>query len=175
MAVQIKPEQAYAYAELLEILSLMEDNYVNKIPKKLMSIFKEYSLPSYEKHINPDIPLEEQNLSETTSALLGMLMLNYWCESEEQKQELKQTFEENERKYQEELREKYNPNNIFNNQKSETTATQVSTNASQNVENTISNSAELPMDYHNFPWYKKIFTKIRNFVYKLFRRQKNPT
>ena len=115
MAVEIKPEQAYAYAELLEVLDLMDQEYVKKVPKKLMNIFKTYADSEYEKHISVDVPLEEQELHEKTTALLAMLLLNYWCESEEEKQSLLEIYKENERKYQEELKEKYNPENIFNN------------------------------------------------------------
>lgn len=115
MAVQIKPDQAYAYAELLEILSCMETEYTKKIPKKLIMIFKENALSNYEKHIDKTKPLEEQKISQKTAALIGMLTLQYWCESDEQKQELINIFKENERVYQEKLRKKYNPDNIFNN------------------------------------------------------------
>ena len=46
-----------------------------------------------------------------------MLNLNYWCETEEEKQELIKHYTENERKYQEELRKKYNTDNIFQKKK----------------------------------------------------------
>lgn len=115
MAVQIKPDQAYAYAELLEILGCMETEYTSKIPKKLITIFKENALSDYENHIDRTKPLEEQKISQKTAALIGMLTLQYWCESEEQKQELINIFKENEKVYQEKLRKKYNPDNIFNN------------------------------------------------------------
>lgn len=176
MAVTIKQNQAYAYAELLEVLSLMEEEYVNRIPKKLMNIFETYKASEYSNHINPEVPLEEQNISEKTSALLAMLMLNYWCDSEEQKQSLKNTFEENERKYQEELKEKYNPDNIFknNNQTINQEATS-STASEQIVDNSSINPADLPMDYSSFPWYKKVITKIKTFIYNLFKSNKTPT
>lgn len=115
MAVQVKPDQAYAYAELLEILSCMEKEYTSKIPKKLIMIFKEHASSNYEKHIDATKPLEEQKISQKTAALIGMLTLQYWCESNEKKQELINIFKENERVYQEKLRKKYNPDNIFNN------------------------------------------------------------
>lgn len=178
MSVTIKPDQAYAYAELLEVLSLMEEDYVNRIPKKLMNIFETHKASEYSNHINPDVPLEEQNISEKTSALLAMLMINYWCDSEEQKQELKKTFEENERKYQEELKEKYNPDNIFKNNNTTKPAKikqNNSTVSEQSVDNLVNNSDSLPMNYNTFPWYKKMFTKIRSFIYKLFKGKKNPT
>lgn len=169
MSVTIKSEQAYAYAELLEILSLMEEEYINRIPKKLLNIFETYKYSEYSNHIDAEIPLEEQNVSEKTSALLAMLMLNYWCDSDEQKQALKNTFEENERKYQEELKEKYNPDNIFKNSSDETSQN-LSTASEQLVNNSTDNSANLPLDYSTFPWYKKLVTKIKTFIYKLFKK-----
>ena len=196
MAVVVKPEQAYAYAEILEILDYMEEEYVSKVPKKLIKVITENASETYERHLDANVPLEEQQISEKTTALLAMLMLNYWCESPEQKQELTDMFNENERKYQEELQRKYDPNNIFNNDpkpasvepkvepKVEQTSqedvlesndvnpsVQVSTLVVENVE---INSENLPMDYNNYPWYKKIATKIRNFIYKLFKKSNTP-
>ena len=115
MAVTIKPEQAFAYAEILEILDYMEEEYVNKIPQKLIKVIKENASDTYERHLDANVPLEEQEISEKTTAILAMLMLNYWCESPEQKQELTDMFNENERKYQEELQRKYEINIILSN------------------------------------------------------------
>lgn len=204
MAVVVKPEQAYAYAEILEILDYMEEEYVSKVPKKLIKVITENASETYERHLDANVPLEEQQISEKTTALLAMLMLNYWCESPEQKQELTDMFNENERKYQEELQRKYDPNNIFNNDpkpasvepkvepkvesKVETKVEQTSqedvlesndVNPSVQVstlvvENVEINCENLPMDYNNYPWYKKIATKIRNFIYKLFKKSNTP-
>lgn len=204
MAVVVKPEQAYAYAEILEILDYMEEEYVSKVPKKLIKVITENASETYERHLDANVPLEEQQISDKTTALLAMLMLNYWCESPEQKQELTDMFNENERKYQEELQRKYDPNNIFNNDpkpasvetkvepkvesKVETKVEQTSqedvlesndVNPSVQVstlvvENVEINSENLPMDYNNYPWYKKIATKIRNFIYKLFKKSNTP-
>lgn len=44
-----------------------------------------------------------------------MLNLQYWCKDENEKKRLKRVYAENERKYQDELREKYNPDNLFKN------------------------------------------------------------
>ena len=213
MAVTIKPEQAFAYAEILEILDYMEEEYVNKIPQKLINVIKENALDTYERHLDANVPLEEQEISEKTTAILAMLMLNYWCESPEQKQELTDMFNENERKYQEELQRKYDPNNIFNNNPKpveepkavvepvkETVKEEATTSNSETVdfessdeslssssveekresvstlvvENVEISSENLPMDYSSYPWYKKIATKIRNFIYKLFKKSNTP-
>ncbi len=214
MAVTIKPEQAFAYAEILEILDYMEEEYVNKIPQKLIKVIKENASDTYERHLDANVPLEEQEISEKTTAILAMLMLNYWCESPEQKQELTDMFNENERKYQEELQRKYDPNNIFNNNPKpveepkavvepvkETVKEEATTSSSETVdfessdeslssssegekresvstlvvENVEISSENLPMDYSSYPWYKKIATKIRNFIYKLFKKANTPT
>lgn len=44
-----------------------------------------------------------------------MLNLQYWYKDENEKERLKSVYAENERKYQDELREKYNPDNLFKN------------------------------------------------------------
>lgn len=137
MAVQVKPEQAYAYAELLEILGYMESIYTNKIPKRLMMVFRENASSAYEKHIDMSKPLEEQKISQKTAALIGMLTLQYWCESDNQKQELINIFNENEIKYQEELRQKYNPDNIFNNNP------QISNKLADNIDETLNEIDEI--------------------------------
>ncbi len=207
MAVQVKPEQAYAYAELLEILSCMEDEYTSKIPKKLIAVFKENASDSYKKHIDVTKPLEEQEISQKTAALIGMLTLQYWCESEEQKQELINIFKENERIYQENLRKKYNPDNIFNNNPSKEDiaenmvedlderlgeideidkvseeerikteemlrAQALEIETRHRLENASEQKAQALIDYNNFAWYKKIFTKIKVAIFNLFRNFK---
>ena len=50
-----------AYAEVDEILNLLEDEYVNKIPKKVRNILKEEKINEYKPEIDVEIPLTEQN------------------------------------------------------------------------------------------------------------------
>ena len=102
-----------SYAEILEILKNMDKIYVDRIPKKLIKFFEENKSNVYDFKYNSELKLNQQNLNENTLALLAMLNLNYWCESEEHKEELIARYNENEQKYQEELQEKYNPDNIF--------------------------------------------------------------
>lgn len=173
MAVQIKPDQAYAYAELLEILTFTDESLVNKIPKKLMNIFHTYASPTYEKHLDRNIPLEDQDVSKKTAALIALLSLNYWCESEEEKAELKSILAENEKIKEQELREKYNPDNIFNNTPS--TVKEPVTKSTTVQQSTSTDSSNLPMDYSKLPWYKKLFTSFKNFLFKIFNKEKNPT
>ena len=91
----------------------METKYQEKIPKKLISFFERNSLKDYKFNIDLAVPLKEQKLKVKTLSLLAMLDLNYWCDTEEEKQNLIKKYSENEIKYQEDLRGRYNPDNIF--------------------------------------------------------------
>lgn len=102
-----------SYVEVLEILKHMDKVYVDKIPQKTIEFFEENKDDNYEFNYDSNVKLDKQNLNDNTLALLAMLNLNYWCENEEHKRELIARYNDNEKKHQEKLREKYNPENIF--------------------------------------------------------------
>ena len=52
------------------------------------------------------------NLKEKTKDIMAIMYMNYWC-SDKEKSDYFKILSQNEKKYQEKLREKYNPNNIF--------------------------------------------------------------
>ena len=114
-----------AYSEVDKILSFMEIRDVEKVPKKMREMFKNEKLQDYEPNIDKNIPLEEQQLERKTLAILAMLNLNYWCENEEEKEELIRAYSNNDKKRNEELREKYNPYNIFKNKNKEREVEQI--------------------------------------------------
>ena len=144
-----------AYTEIDNFIELLDEYNRNKIPKKLREFFKKEKDNNYTKIIDSNIPIQEQNLKEETLALIAMLNLQYWCEDEEEKQRLKKVYSENERKYQDVLREKYNPDNLFKNKK-KTNADVFSTQQMSMVE------------------YKKdtIFTKIKKFILSFVKKDK---
>lgn len=110
----VTKEFAEASAEINEILKYMPKEEVEKIPSKLREFFKEVASKDYVTNINPDLPLDEQQIKEKTKDIIALIYRNYWC-SEEERKELDQKLIENDRKFEEELREKYNPDNIFKN------------------------------------------------------------
>ena len=153
----MKSEEKIAYKQLITILNNMEPEYKEKIPKKLMKLFEENSAEDYEFHLDLTRPLQEQELNSKTLGILAMLNLNYWCETEEEKQELIKHYTENERKYQEELRKKYNTDNIFQknnreNEQEETTEEQVA------------------LVEHRESVIRKLINKIKS----IFHRNENP-
>lgn len=110
----VTKEFAEASAEINEILKYMPKEEVEKIPSKLREFFKEVASKDYVTNINPDLPLDKQQIKEKTKDIIALIYRNYWC-SEEERKELDQKLIENDRKFEEELREKYNPDNIFKN------------------------------------------------------------
>lgn len=142
-----------AYAEVDEILSFMEDVYIDKIPKKLRELFKNERLEDYKSNIDPKIPLDEQKLQKKTFSILAMLNLNYWCEDEKEKQDLIAIYAENDRK-KEELREKYNPDNLFKKKETEQKIEEPQKNTSENT---------VLVEYKEEKFFKKLIKKIMNF------------
>lgn len=130
-----------ACSEVDTILSLMDEKYVNRIPNKLREMFKERKDTNYKPNIDPKISLNEQNLQRETLVILATFCLNYWCESEEEKQELIKAYSENEKKNEAEIREKYNPDNIFKN-------------------NNIQGNTQLTQYHENV--FKKLWNKIKS-------------
>ena len=107
-----------AYTEVNCLLEHMPQSYIDKLPKKLIELIQKQSNEQYNINIDTNKSLIEQNFSKKTKDLIAILKYNYWS-TDEEKQQLKQIFYANENKYQEELREKYNPDNIFKNNKKE--------------------------------------------------------
>ena len=114
----MKAKTKDAYVEVLGILALLDEEQKNRIPKKLKEFFENNKNQDYQVNIDSNIPLEEQNLLQETVDILAMLKLNYWCTNEKEKEGLFHLLNENEKKYQEELRKKYNPNNLFKDKES---------------------------------------------------------
>ncbi len=101
-----------AYSEIYEILTLLDTDYFRRLPNSFIDFIDKERDSNYKPNINKDIPLEKQNLLEDTVNILALLKLDYWC-TEEEKNEFLQILNDNEIQYQNELREKYNPDNIF--------------------------------------------------------------
>lgn len=174
-------KEAYAYAELLEVLSSFDDNDINKIPPGLMQVFQTNALPTYQKHLNLELDLDKLDLQDETIELLTILTLNYWCESEEDKKEIESLLRENNRKEEKEINEKYNPNNIFSNNtishKTEQSTTNItnSTYTDYNYDEqlfTNNISSNLPVDTSTYSIFKKIQIKIIDFIKKYLKINK---
>ena len=147
----MKQSTMEAYAEVDMILNLMDEKYVREIPEKLRTLFKSKKAKDYSKNIVDNKPLKEQNLNKETLAILAVLNYNYWCKDEKRKKELWDIYSENDRKYQQELREKYNPEDILK-----------KNNSPKYVENT---SKEDTIIEYKESIVKKIINKIKSIFH----------
>ena len=154
MSISVNTRQAYS--EVDEFIELLSENEKNEIPKKLREFFKEEKDLDYKKNINASIPIKDQNLKEETLAIIALLNLQYWCKDEAEKNRLKSIYMANEEKYQVELREKYNPDNIFK-KKAE--------NIEENTEENI-NQENMQMIEYKEPFFKKIINKLLSIFHK---------
>lgn len=110
-------ETRQTYSEVNAFLQLIDSNMSNKIPKKLKNFFKREMDKKYQPVLKKNIPLKKQNLRRKTIAIISSLYLQYWCTDMSKKEELLKTYKNNEIKYQEQLREKYNPDMLFKNKR----------------------------------------------------------
>lgn len=110
-------EYSNSLYQINEILKYMEPNLKARIPKKFISYFENNKSQEYSWTIDKSQPLEKQDLLPTTKEILTVLYKEFICDDIE-KIELEKTLSNNEIKYQEKLREKYNPDYIFEDRKS---------------------------------------------------------
>ena len=144
------------YSEVYSILNLLGENFIKKLPKSLYEMIKKEKSSSYNPQYSASLKLEEQDIKKESLSMIALFHLNYWCENEEEKEELKRIFSENEEKYQAELREKYNPDNIFKKRK----VPEIKQEENYNV--------NLPIEIKE----EKFYHRLINFIKKIFRVRK---
>lgn len=143
-----------AYTEVNCLLEYLPQSYIDKLPKKLIELIKEQSDKQYNINIDTNKSLLEQNFSKKTKDLIAVIKYNYWS-TDEEKQRLKNIFYENENKYQKELLEKYNPNDIFKKKEKKI-----------NITETIENNLQMVEYKENL--FRRFLNKIKN----IFRKNK---
>ncbi len=138
-----------SFSEVYEIILHMDKELVNKIPQKFISFIKQNKKDDYVTNIDYTKNINEQELQKGTRVILSIIYRDYLC-SDEKKKELMQNDNIELRKIEEELREKYNIDNLFKrkNNKLEVEEKQLIVNIQKK-------------------WYQKVW----EFVNKLFKRK----
>ena len=108
----VSAEYSEAAVEVLDILKHTRESDVEKIPKKFMKFLEENSSKTYEPNLDHSKSIKEMGLKQKTQDILGVIYLKYWAD-EQGKEKFRAKIKENESKYQEELKEKYNTDNLF--------------------------------------------------------------
>ena len=108
----VSVEYSEAIVEVLEILEYSEDSIVEKIPKSLIEFWQRNKSQTYIPNLDHNKSINKMNLKSKTRSIITMIYLNYLCDDEE-KSNINLILKDNEKKYQQELRDKYNPDNVF--------------------------------------------------------------
>ena len=142
-----------SFREVYDIIEHMEKKIYNKIPIQFIEMLKKNMDTNYYFDIDYSKKLNEQKLLKDTKIILSIIYRDYIC-SEEEKRRLREKDRLDLIKYENELREKYNPNNIFKTKKSDV------------IESSSNNS-----EYTEMIEYKEsIFIRIKNFLNKVFKK-----
>ena len=141
------------YSEVYSILNLLGSSYITKLPKSLFKMIEEEKSSTYNLQYSEDQSLSEQNIKRESLSMIALFHLNYWCNSDEEKEQLKQLLKNNEEKHQAEIREKYNPDNLFKNNKQET------------IQEANVNSNNLAIVEYKESILKKFINKIKSLLH----------
>ena len=162
MALLKKNEIERSYVEILEILKHVEPQYVQKIPLEVIEFFQENKDPEYQFVYDDSVSLIYQDILENTRNLLALLNVNYWCNNEEEKQELVNTYKQNDIKYTQAIEDtKVDPNwnEVFNKKES------ISENNEVKIEQSAVNTTSEMVEYKENA-FKRFINKIKNIFKK---------
>lgn len=140
----VSEDYRIASTEVLDILKHLPDETVKRIPKKLIEFFENVSISDYEPKIDYSKGLDKIELKTKTKALLAMIYRNYLC-SDSEREEVDRALIKNEEEYQQNLREKYNPDKIFEENY-------------EKINKSVEKNTQLMV--YKEKWYKKVFKKI---------------
>ena len=138
-----------AFAEVLEVLKHTSKSIVEKIPEKFIMFLKENKDNEYIADIDFSKTNWEDEVKQETQAILALIYRDYIV-SPEKKSELIREEQEEQIRIENEIREKYNPDNIFKNKKEDTF-----------IENT-----NLPVVIKKETFFKKLISFIKGLFNK---------
>ena len=145
-------EYRIAATEVVYILDYFSEEFKANIPTNFLKFLNEQAIPDYNPNFDFSHGLDRLELRNKTKTLLAMIYRNYIC-SEKEKIEYEKILKQNENTYQVELREKYNPDNIFQKDKKEYNTLN---NERDNVQLVKYKESKL-IKFIN--WFKKLFNR----------------
>lgn len=137
--------------EVILILAFCDNDVIKKIPSKILIKINELAAESsITLHIDKEKNLLDQNISENSKDFIALLYYTYIA-TEKEKNELSKIWDENDKKYEEELKKKYDSNNIFKT---------ILKEESDNI-NAEENSTNMSM----IEYKESFFTKLKEFIF----------
>ena len=141
-----------AYKEVVEVLKYVPQESVDKIPDKMINMFKIKMDKNWNFEVDINKPFEEQELLDETKAILANIFRDYWATPyQREKIEAREKYELE--KIEEEKRKKNNPDDIFKNNK-------VQEEKTQEIENS------LPVEVKREKFFERLIGFIKRFLKK---------
>ena len=137
------------FAEVLDIINNSEKEVKAKIPEKLYQQFEKNTDKSYKVNIDYSREDWDNNISEETKEILALIYRDYIVSPKE----LIKEETELEKQKELELREKYNPDNLFKNKHKE-----------------INKEIEKENETAIVQYHESILTKIKKWFMRIFNR-----
>lgn len=142
----MKENYPKAYTEVLEILKYMPEDEVKKIPQNLIDTFEYKKDDTYVFKIDENKDFSELEILDETEAIMINIFTDYWATVEQKEKILSKQKYDNE-KIEEEKRNKYNAEDLFNNN------TKVG-----------GSSSNLPIEYK-----RTFFQKFLDYIKRIFK------
>ena len=105
-------EYANAYSEVIEILKYISEAEYNKIPKNKINLFETNANKEYKFTYNPNLTLNEQNVSKRAKAIIAILFRDYWA-TEKQREKIIAKQNNDRMQIEKNKQERYNSDNLF--------------------------------------------------------------
>lgn len=138
-----------AYTEVNCILELLGEQYIKKVPQKVLDVIYSNKNENYKFDLNLKNEISKINISRNALIIISILNLKYWEENDSEKLKLKNVYDKNEQVYQAKINRYKNDNWL--NKDIEKTSTVKETNLIVMEDNTIWNKIKM--------FIKKIFGK----------------
>lgn len=101
-----------SFSEAYDIILHMDKNLVKKIPENFIRFVEQNKSDDYITNIDYSKSINQQELQKGTRVILSIIYREYLLSSEKKKELMKKDEEELKR-IEQELKEKYNPDNLF--------------------------------------------------------------
>lgn len=148
-------ELADVYSEVYEILNILGNDYIDKLPSKLYEhISNERNRENFAE-FDVNRPIVEQEMQRETMAFLAYLNLQYWCD-EKEKQKLMKQYTKNDERMQKEIQEKYQLDNLFK----------------KDIEVKKEDITEIELTTYRVSIFRGIFNRIKNLFNRSQKKDK---
>ena len=148
----ISEKYRIAVSETLDILKHTNKQDVDKISPRFIKFLNENQYPNYKSNLDHNKEIKDMNLSKETLGILGIIYRKFWC-NDEQRQSFDKALIKNQIKHEKELREKYNPEDLFKKEEGQT-----------DKESKITSQNEIATINHKNTLFSKIIMKIKTIL-----------